>query len=127
MTADVITLPKSLDALADRIRGAYERTERRRPEWIEGTLELAAALADADRDGHAAWQEYVAGTCPTNADSRFLVGLSMSGGTPFLSWTPNLGTARRSIVEGKAALTEGDWVSPTNSASRFFRVKVEIP
>ena len=30
-------------------------------------------------------------------------------------------------VEGKAALTDADWVSPTNSASRFFRVKVEIP
>ena len=101
--------------------------------WLDGFVLTAggdyeaAALADADRDGHAAWQEYVAGTCPTNAGSRFLIGLSMSGGTPFLSWTPNLGTARRYIVEGKAALTEGDWVSPTNSASRFFRVKVEIP
>ena len=102
-------------------------------DWLDGFVLTAggdyeaAALADADHDGHAAWQEYVAGTCPTNAASRFLVGLSMPGGAPLLSWTPDLGTARRYTVEGKAALTEGDWVSPTNSASRFFRVKVEIP
>lgn len=44
MTADVITLP---NVLAQRIRGAYERTERGRQEWIEGTLDLAAALAEA--------------------------------------------------------------------------------
>lgn len=44
MTADVITLP---NVLAQRIRGAYERTEHGRQEWIEGTLELAAALAEA--------------------------------------------------------------------------------
>ena len=32
--------------LAKRIRAAYARTERGRQEWIEGMLELAAALAD---------------------------------------------------------------------------------
>jgi hypothetical protein len=47
MTADVITLPKFLDVLVQRIRSAYERTEHGRREWIEGTLELAAALAEA--------------------------------------------------------------------------------
>lgn len=47
MSADVIQLVKPLDALAQRIRGAYERTERGRQEWIDGTLDLAAALADA--------------------------------------------------------------------------------
>jgi hypothetical protein len=36
-----------MSVLADRIRTAYERTERGRHEWIEGTLELAAALAEA--------------------------------------------------------------------------------
>jgi hypothetical protein len=43
----VISLPKSLDMLAERIRVSYERTEHGRHEWIEGTLELAAALAEA--------------------------------------------------------------------------------
>lgn len=44
MTADVITLP---NVLAQRIRSAYERTERGRQEWIEGTLELAVTLSEA--------------------------------------------------------------------------------
>jgi hypothetical protein len=48
MTADVISHPKViLDGLADRIRVAFVRTEQGRAEWIEGTLELAAALAEA--------------------------------------------------------------------------------
>lgn len=47
MTADVIALPKSMDALAERIRSAYARTEQGRQEWIEGTLDLALALSEA--------------------------------------------------------------------------------
>jgi hypothetical protein len=44
---DVMSLPKSLDMLVERIRVSHERTEHGRHEWIEGTLELAAALAEA--------------------------------------------------------------------------------
>jgi hypothetical protein len=46
MTADVITLREPLNNLTDRIRAAFARTERGREEWIEGTLELAACLAE---------------------------------------------------------------------------------
>jgi hypothetical protein len=46
-TDNIIPMPTPLAVLADRIRSAHGRTERGRQEWIEGTLELAAALAEA--------------------------------------------------------------------------------
>ena len=84
----------------------------------------AAAKADADGDGYAAWQEYVAGTSPTNAASVFLAVIAMSNGVPFVTWTPDLGTARVYAVEGKSVLTNAAWLTPTNLDSRFFRVNV---
>jgi hypothetical protein len=56
MTTDTATVIPMLNVMAQRIRVAYERAERGRQEWIEGTLELSVALAEtrarfpADRD-----------------------------------------------------------------------------
>ncbi len=52
-------------------------------------------------------------------------------GQPVISWSPDLnegGTKHERIytVEGRESLTEGSW-GPTNAASRFFRVKVDLP
>lgn len=47
MTADIVTMPLSFSKLAERIRAAFTRTEHGKQEWIEGTLELAVALAEA--------------------------------------------------------------------------------
>ncbi len=86
----------------------------------------AAALSDADLDGMLTWQEYVAGTVPANRDSVFLSLISVSNGKPLLTWTPDLGAARVYTADGCANLTEAVW-GPTNAASRFFRVKVQMP
>jgi hypothetical protein len=83
-----------------------------------------AEAADADGDGYTAWQEYVAGTNPTNAASVFLTLFGLSNGLPVVTWTPNLGTARVYTIEGKASLTNAAWAAPTNAATRFFRVRV---
>ena len=51
------------------------------------------ALAEAIRL-HAAgnslqvWQDYVAGTDPTDENDLFRATIDMSGGTPVVSWTP---------------------------------------
>jgi hypothetical protein len=86
----------------------------------------AAALADMDGDGHVAWQEYVTGSVPTNSESVLRSLISVSNGAPWIAWTPDLGSARVYTVECKTNLTEGAW-GPTNAASRFFRVRVNMP
>jgi uncharacterized repeat protein (TIGR02543 family) len=82
-----------------------------------------AALADVDGDGHLAWQEYVAGSVPTNRESVFMSLISVSNGVAWVTWTPDLGTARVYTVYGRTNLTEGAWGS-TNVDNRFFRVNV---
>ena len=48
------------------------------------------------------------------------------GAVPMLTWTPDLGTARVYAVEGRTSLTDAAW-GTTNSGSRFFRVRAELP
>ncbi len=57
---------------------------------VSGGNYEAADAGDTDGDGVAAWQEYVAGTTPTNAASVFRATLVQSGGIPCLSWAPDL-------------------------------------
>lgn len=85
-----------------------------------------AALADLDGDGQAAWQEYLAGSVPTNAHSFFQTGIAVSNGTPRLTCSPDLGSARVYLFEGKTNLTDSAW-GTTNAESRFFRAKVSMP
>jgi hypothetical protein len=71
-----------------------------------------------------AWQEYVAGTDPTNRNSVFRATLVLSNGVPMVFWNPDLRPDRAYTVEGKTHLTDEAWHSPTNADSRFFRVRV---
>ena len=49
----------------------------------------------------------------------------MKDGAPVVTPDPDLGAARVYTVEGAETLS--DTFGPTNAASRFFRVKVELP
>jgi len=84
------------------------------------------ALADVDGDGQMTWQEYVAGTVPTNRESVFMSLISLSNSVPWVTWTPDLGTTRVYHVEGRTNLIEGTW-GTTNAGSHFFRVNVWMP
>ena len=51
-------------------------------------------------------------------------------GVPFVTCSPNLntyGVVCVYTVMGKANLADMAWQSPTNSAHRFFKVKVAFP
>ena len=109
--------------------------------WLDGYPSLlAAANGDYEatawaltgkRDGAgnalAVWQDYVAGTCPTNPSSHFRCFIEMPSGAPLLRWDPDLGSERVYTIWGRPSLTEGGWITPTNAASRFFRVDVSLP
>ena len=56
--------------------------------------------------------------------------ISFTNGEQLVTWSPNLNTDREVRVYkvmGKTNLTDAAWQSPTNSAHRFFKVKVEMP
>ena len=77
------------------------------------------------------WQDYVAGTDPTNLASRFIAKIEMADSTPIVTWEPDLntnGVIRTYKVYGKETLEGGGvWQYPTNSLHRFFKVTVEMP
>ena len=90
----------------------------------------SAALAIAANRVNKVWECYVAGISPTNEAARFEARIDVSNGVPVVTWTPDLnegGTKAERVytVEGQERL--GDGWGPTNAASRFFRVKVELP
>jgi len=79
------------------------------------------------------WQDYVAGTDPTDKDSVFRASVTMVGGKPVISYTPELSAAekakRQYTTLGKVRLQDDDWavVPPGNEADyNFFKVRVEM-
>lgn len=93
---------------------------------IAGGNYETAAFTDPDLDGMATWQEYVAGSNPTNGESVFRSLIAVSDDRPWVTWTPDLGTARVYSVFGKTNLTDASW-GITNAGNRFFKVKVSTP
>ena len=82
--------------------------------------------SDSDGDGMSDWEEYVAGSNPSDPGSKFTLNISMENGTPELQPTPYLGGQREYIIEGKENLADKDWVSPIKPSHRFFRAKVNM-
>ena len=66
----------------------------------------------------------LAGLDPDDADDKFTTYVTMSNGVPHITWSPNL-PGRTYIIKGKASLADPQWVSPTNSTHRFFKVEIE--
>jgi len=89
-----------------------------------GNTNVANYSTDYDQDGELDWQEYLAGTQPTNKASRFFALISLSNDAPCVFWNPDLGTTRVYTVEGKESISNQSW-SITNEDSRYYRVKVE--
>ena len=85
---------------------------------------------DHDGDGFTTFEEYVAGTDPADGEDRFLALIAFSRGMSSVTWSPDLNTngeVRTYTVWGKTNLTDEVWHTPTNSASRFFKVTVDMP
>ena len=76
------------------------------------------------------WQDFVAGTDPEKTNDIFTASISFTNGQVVISWSPNLNTngiVRTYTILGKTNLVDQAWHSPTNEASRFFKVNVSLP
>jgi sugar lactone lactonase YvrE len=106
------------------------------------TNTLAGDNVDADGDGASNWQEYIAGTNPTNALSRLqFSGIELSAnktGPATLSWvtapgktyllesTPALGAANWSVINTNVGDGNLFQFSPgANGGARFYRISVQ--
>ena len=79
------------------------------------------------------WQDYVAGTDPTDVNDLFRATIDMSGGTPVVSWTPVLPAAEAAkrvyTILGRTSLLSGDWTpvpSGQEANYNFFKVRVQM-
>lgn len=79
------------------------------------------------------WQDYVAGTDPTNPQDVFKAFITIQDGKVTVSYTPELDAERKALrkytVWGKKSLLDGNWVEVTNqelSGYNFFKVTVEM-
>ena len=78
------------------------------------------------------WQDFVAGTFPTNNDV-FSASIRMDGTTPIIEWnpdTPELRATRVYRTFGKKTLLDANWTDITDkdqSEYHFFKVSVEMP
>jgi hypothetical protein len=133
--------PRTLGFTVDM--GAYEYPKTHTPSvpvsveycwldlWQQGIADYAGyetlALSGA-ANGLRFWECYVAGLDPTDKDSRFLIRrIKVEGDdTVTLDWSPDKLPGRTYKVWGKENLADS-WGWPTNSASKFFKVSVEIP
>lgn len=102
----------------------------------------AGALADNDGDKCYNWQEYIAGTDPTNSNSRFEIR-SVTGGTAGVTVSFSAAGNRSYDIEYREALLDTNgWmfltnkattadaileiVDPSQAAQRYYRLKARV-
>lgn len=108
-------------------------------EWIEnigvaspGMSAEQTADLDPDGDGFTTAEEFIAGTDPTDPDSKFKAMIEMVNGIPVVTYVPDLLEDRKYIKYGKKDISDPDepWVEVKEgeeSDYNFFKVSVEIP
>ena len=99
------------------------------------TASLTKPTGKKDAAGNSlqVWQEYVAGTDPTDVNDTFRATISMVGDEPVVSWEPVLSSAeaakRTYTIYGRQSLYSGDWTPVAAGHAKdynFFKVTVEM-
>ena len=79
------------------------------------------------------WQDYVAGTDPTDVNDVFRATITVNGNTPVVSWTPVLSATeaakRTYTILGRQSLLTGDWEEVPSGQEgnyNFFKVQVRM-
>ena len=87
--------------------------------------EMAANAPAAN--GRPVWECYVADISPTDADTDFKVSFALENGQRIPKPVPDHTPDRFYLVEGTDHIAPDTIWGPTNSSSRFFRMRVELP
>ncbi len=99
------------------------------------TASLTKPTGKKDAAGNSlqVWQDYVAGTDPTDVNNTFRATISMVGDEPVVSWEPVLSSAeaakRTYTIYGRQSLYSGDWTPVAAGHAKdynFFKVTVEM-
>ena len=79
------------------------------------------------------WQDYIAGTDPTDIKSKFSVRIEMKDGKPVVKWEPELSSVEAAkrvyTTYGKKDLADPEWVPVSDTTKgdyQFFKVDVEM-
>ena len=89
----------------------------------QATLSAPAMQTMAANGVNTVGECLVAGMDPDDAEAKFTVSVTMKNGVPYITWSPNL-PDRTYVIKGKASLGDPEWVAPTNSTHRFFKVEI---
>ena len=91
---------------------------------------------DGDGQPMPVWQDYVAGTDPTDPSSRLKTRIAIENGLPIVTSDPELSPAEKSLrqyrVHASRNLASGRWDDVTNLSSaqratyRFFKISVDM-
>ena len=95
-------------------------------EWKQNIADYEDFAFSQGANGYRLWESYVAGLIPTDVRSKFLITnfvLNAASQVTALDWTPNR-SDRTYKVLGKTNLTDKAWHSPTNHATKYFKVNV---
>lgn len=109
-------------------------------EKFGGDFAKALTMKSGKKDGAGndmlVWQDYVAGTDPTRLDDRFTASITLVGGVPVISYTPELSEEQKALrvykFYGKRQLQDAEWTDVTDldgegrKSFNFFKVTVEM-
>lgn len=101
----------------------------------EFTVSLTKPTGKKDADGNSmlVWQDYVAGTDPTDVNDQFKANIEVIEGEPVITVYPKLSDAevakRKYTIFGRESLRTGAWTEVKTGDERlynFFKVTVEM-
>jgi hypothetical protein len=93
---------------------------------LTGTNAYETVAGGTGANARPIWESYVAGLNPTSPVSQFIANIRISNGVELVTWAPDLRPNRVYTVLGKTNISDQGW-GPTNTASRFYKVSVELP
>jgi hypothetical protein len=128
-----VTAPKAIAITEDWAR-QYPGFEAAFGTDFSAALTMETGKRDGAGNPMFVWQDFVAGTDPTDPASVFTATLAFDAatGTPIVSWSPELSPAeaakRKYTVSAKKRITDPDWIPLDGDAAtcNFFRVTVEM-